>query len=110
MNLRSIVQAVEICGLCLVVAFSCLPAWAQGDLSKVEITTTRLADGIYMLEGAGGNIGVSVGADGVFLVDDQFAPLTEKIVAAVKAVDEGPIRFVLNTHWHGDHTGGSAGK
>ena len=60
MNLRSIVQAVEICGLCLVVAFSCLPAWAQQDFSKIEITTTRLADGIYILEGAGGNIGVSV--------------------------------------------------
>ena len=107
MNLRSIVQAVEICGLCLVVAFSCLPAWAQQDFSKVEITATKVADGIYMFEGAGGNIGVSVGVDGVFLIDDQFAPLTEKIVAAVKAVDEGPIRFVLNTHWHGDHTGGN---
>jgi cyclase len=100
MNLRSI-------ALCVAVATSCLPAWAQGDYSKVEITTTRLANGIYMLEGAGGNIGVSAGADGVFLIDDQFAPLTEKIVAAVKAIDEGPIRFVLNTHWHGDHTGGN---
>lgn len=77
------------------------------DLSKVEVTATRLADGIYMLEGAGGNIGVSVGEDGIFLIDDQFAPLTPKIKAAVSAISPKPIRFVLNTHWHGDHTGGN---
>jgi glyoxylase-like metal-dependent hydrolase (beta-lactamase superfamily II) len=73
----------------------------------VEIKTTDLGSGISMLEGAGGNIGVSAGEDGVFLIDDQYAPLTDKIVAAVKAIDDGPIRFVLNTHWHGDHTGGN---
>ena len=100
MNIRSSVLGVFI-------AVVSVTTWAQQDFSKVEITTTKIADGIYMLEGAGGNIGVSVGVDGVFLVDDQFAPLTEKIVAAVKAVDDGPIRFVLNTHWHGDHTGGN---
>src|ERR671918_320069 len=60
-----------------------------------------------MLEGAGGNIGFSVGSDAAFLVDDQFAPLTERIQAAVAAVTERPVRFVLNTHWHGDHTGGN---
>ena len=93
--------------LCFFVAAASVTAWAQQDFSKVEITTTKVADGIYMLEGAGGNIAVSAGADGVFLIDDQYAPLTDKIRAAVKAVDEGPIRFVLNTHWHGDHTGGN---
>ena len=60
-----------------------------------------------MLTGRGGNIGVSVGEDGVFLVDDQFAPLTPKRKAAIAALSEEPIRFVLNTHWHGDHTGGN---
>jgi glyoxylase-like metal-dependent hydrolase (beta-lactamase superfamily II) len=73
----------------------------------VEITTTKVAEGLYMLEGAGGNIGASVGEDGVFLIDDQYAPLTDKIVAAVRQIDDGPIRFVLNTHWHSDHTGGN---
>ncbi len=100
MNLRSI-------ALCAAVMSVCLPAWAQQDFSKVEITTTKVADGIYMLEGAGGNIGVSAGADGIFLIDDQYAPLTDKIRAAVAAIDKRSIRFVFNTHWHGDHTGGN---
>ena len=60
-----------------------------------------------MLTGAGGNLGLSAGPDGVFLIDDQFAPLTEKILAAVARIDGGPIRFIVNTHWHGDHTGGN---
>lgn len=73
----------------------------------VEIETIPVADNIFMLRGRGGNIGVSVGADGVFLIDDQFAPLTDKILAAVKTLSNQPIRFLLNTHWHGDHTGGN---
>ncbi len=84
-----------------------LPALAQPDPDQVTIETTKVADGVYMLQGAGGNIGVSVGEDGVFLIDDQYAPLTEKIRAAVAAISDQPIRFVLNTHWHGDHTGGN---
>jgi glyoxylase-like metal-dependent hydrolase (beta-lactamase superfamily II) len=93
-------------GLCVAV-LAVAPAAAQQDFSDVEIVTTKVADGIYMLEGRGGNIGVSVGDDGVFLIDDQYAPLTDKIVAAVATLSDRPIRFVLNTHWHGDHTGGN---
>ena len=73
----------------------------------VVIKTIEVRDGIYMLMGAGGNIGVSVGEDGVFLIDDQFAPLTEKIVAAVAKLSDQSIKFLINTHWHYDHTGGN---
>jgi glyoxylase-like metal-dependent hydrolase (beta-lactamase superfamily II) len=83
-------------------------AHAQGqDFDKVTIKTTKVAEGIYMLEGAGGDIGVSVGEDGVILIDDQYAPLTPKIQAAVTAISPKPIKFVVNTHWHGDHVGGN---
>jgi len=82
-------------------------AAAQRDFSPIEIRTEQVADGLYVLFGAGGNIGLSVGEDGAFLVDDQFAPLTEKILAAVAEVTDQPVRWVLNTHWHGDHTGGN---
>src|SRR6266850_253402 len=77
------------------------------DFSKVEIKTTKIADNFYTLEGQGGTIGVLAGPDGVFLVDTQFAPLTGKIVAAVKQISPNPIRFIVNTHVHGDHTGGN---
>lgn len=76
----------------------------QMDFSKVEIKTTKVAGSVYMLEGAGGNIGVSAGADGVLIVDDQFSPLAEKVRAAFKPLSPGPLRFVLNTHFHFDHT------
>ena len=79
----------------------------QRNFDAVHIKTTQVAPGIYMLEGEGGNIGVSAGEDGVFLIDDQFAPLTPKILAAVKAISDKPIRFLMNTHWHGDHVGGN---
>ena len=81
---------------------------AQEDYSKVEIKATKVNGSVYMLEGAGGNIGVSVGPDGILIVDDQFAPLAEKIKAALKTLGDGKLKFILNTHWHGDHTGGNA--
>src|SRR5258705_7856459 len=81
-------------------------AHAQQDFSKVQIKATHVAKNIYMLEGAGGNIGVSVGPDGILIVDDQFAPLAEKISAAIKELNPGKLKFVLNTHYHADHTGG----
>lgn len=83
------------------------PATAQTDWDEVEVKTVKVADGIYMLEGRGGNIGLCTGADGAFLVDDQYAPLTDKIKAAIAEVSENEVKFILNTHWHGDHTGGN---
>lgn len=81
---------------------------AQGpDFSKVEIKTTKVAGNFYTLAGQGGTIGVLAGPEGVLMVDSQFAPLTEKIVAAIRQISTGPIRFVINTHLHGDHTGGN---
>ncbi|HJP94613.1 MAG TPA: MBL fold metallo-hydrolase [Pyrinomonadaceae bacterium] len=79
----------------------------QTDYSKVQIKVTKVSGNVYMLEGLGGNIGVSVGPDGILIVDDQFAPLADKIRAALKGIGEGKLRFILNTHWHGDHTGGN---
>ena len=82
--------------------------WAQQDFSNVQIKATKVSGSVYMLEGSGGNIGVSVGEDGIVIVDDQFAPLAPKIKAALKEITDKPIKFVLNTHFHGDHTGGNA--
>jgi glyoxylase-like metal-dependent hydrolase (beta-lactamase superfamily II) len=94
-----LVFIITIC-LCIV------PTYAQ-DWSKVEIKVIKVAGNVYMLEGAGGNIGVSVGPDGILIVDDQFAPLADKIKAVLKTLGEGKLKFVLNTHYHGDHTGGN---
>ena len=80
----------------------------QPDWSKVQIKSTKVNGNVYLLEGAGGNIGVSVGPDGILIVDDQFAPLADKIRASLKTLGQGKLRFILNTHWHGDHTGGNA--
>jgi glyoxylase-like metal-dependent hydrolase (beta-lactamase superfamily II) len=82
-------------------------SFAQQDFSKVEITATKVSGNVYMLQGAGGNIGVSVGADGILIVDDQFAPLADKIKAALKSLGDGKLKFILNTHWHSDHTDGN---
>ena len=88
-------------------AFAAPLSWAQQDFSQVEIQTIDVAPGIYMLVGAGGNLGLSVGEDGAFLIDDQFAPLSGKIMAAIAELTDAPVEFLVNTHWHGDHTGGN---
>ncbi|MFN0123402.1 MAG: MBL fold metallo-hydrolase [Blastocatellia bacterium] len=84
----------------------------QQDFSKVEMKPTKVAGNVYMLEGSGGNIGVSVGPEGVLIIDDQFAPLADKIRGAFRSLAQGQpdnkLRYVLNTHWHGDHTGSNA--
>jgi cyclase len=82
------------------------PLYAQ-DMSKVEIKAEQLAPGVAVLFGAGGNIGVSYGEDGTILIDDQFAPLTEKIQKAVADLGATPVKYLINTHWHGDHSGGN---
>ncbi len=79
------------------------------DFSKVEIKTTDLGDNVYMLEGQGGNITVAVGKAGIIMVDGQFAPLHDKIKAAISAISNLPIKYLINTHYHGDHTGGNEG-
>jgi glyoxylase-like metal-dependent hydrolase (beta-lactamase superfamily II) len=96
-----------ISGLVCTAALAPAPEARAQDWDAVEIAAQQVAPGVYMLEGRGGNLGVSVGEDGVFLIDDQYAPLTEKIVAAIREISDAPIRFVINTHWHGDHTGGN---
>jgi cyclase len=78
------------------------------DLSKVEMKVTHVAGTVYMLKGAGGNIGASVGEDGIVIVDDQYAPLADKIKSALKGITDKPIRFIINTHYHEDHTSGNA--
>ena len=94
----------------LMAALTGATTWAQGqpDFSKVEIKPTKLANNLTILEGQGGAIGVLTGPDGTFMVDTQFAPLSDKIAAAIKQISPGPIKFVVNTHVHGDHTGGNA--
>jgi glyoxylase-like metal-dependent hydrolase (beta-lactamase superfamily II) len=79
----------------------------QQDFSKVEIKVTKVSGNVYMLEGAGGNIAASIGEDGIVIVDDQFAPLADKIRAALKGITDKPLRFIINTHYHFDHTGGN---
>src|SRR6195952_1108552 len=83
------------------------PAPPPIDFSKVEIKTTDLGDNVYMLEGQGGNITVAVGKTGIIMVDGQFAPLHDKIKAAISAISNLPVKYLINTHYHGDHTGGN---
>ena len=102
-------RTVILCALVAACSFIAPEARPQGrDFSAVQMKATKVAGNVYMLEGLGGNIGVSAGDDGLLIVDDQFAPLADKIRAALKQINPGPLRFVLNTHFHGDHTGSNA--
>jgi len=93
---------------CLLAFILHFTALAQDqNFDTVQIKTNKITESIYMLEGAGGNIGVLTGKDGTVIIDDQFAPLTEKIKAALAKISDQPVRFVINTHYHGDHTGGN---
>src|SRR5438309_2488495 len=94
--------------LIAVVTMVALAAAQDHDFSKVQIKVTKVAGNVYMLQGAGGNIGASVGEDGIVVVDDQYAPLADKIQAALKEITALPVRFIINTHYHEDHTGGNA--
>src|SRR5579859_325126 len=88
--------------------FAAARSHAQGqDFSKVEMKVQKVAGSVYMIQGAGGNIAASVGDDGIVMVDDEFLPLADKIEAALKGITDKPVKVVLNTHWHGDHTGGN---
>jgi len=98
-------RATVVCAVLFAIAVA---AAQDEDLSKVQIKVTKVSGSVYMLQGAGGNIGASVGEDGIVVVDDQYAPLAEKIQAALKGVTDKPVRFIINTHYHGDHTGGNA--
>jgi len=97
---------LRIFAICAAALFAAA-ASAQQDFSKVEIQSEKLADTVYMMTGSGGNLGVSIGEDAVFVIDDQFAPLTPKIQAAIAKLTSKPVKFVLNTHWHFDYTGGN---
>ena len=89
----------------LLVFFFALTVSAQK--KEVTIKVEKLTDHIFMLIGQGGNIGLFIGVDGVYMIDDQFAPLTPKIIAAIKTITDQPVKYLINTHWHGDHTGGN---
>lgn len=91
----------------VILFFSGVQLVAQQDFSKVQIKVQKVSGTVYILEGAGGNIGASVGDDGIVVIDDEFLPLAEKIEAALKGITDKPVKFVINTHWHGDHTGGN---
>jgi cyclase len=98
--MRTLLPAI-LCSLCVA------SVSAQQDFADARVVTEPVAPGIHMLVGPGGNIGVSVGDDGVFLIDDQYAPLTDRVLAALSGITPERVRFVLNTHWHEDHTGGN---
>jgi glyoxylase-like metal-dependent hydrolase (beta-lactamase superfamily II) len=97
----------KLAGVLLLVA--AVPCAAQVNYDTVQVRVVPLTSNVYMLQGAGGNIGLAVGDDAVFVVDDQYAPLTRKILAAIATVTPKPVRFIVNTHWHYDHVGGNEG-
>jgi glyoxylase-like metal-dependent hydrolase (beta-lactamase superfamily II) len=110
MRLATLSRTTTTAGLAVALGLCAARGYTQGqDFSKVEVKAEKVAGTVYVLTGSGGNIGVSIGEDGVVVVDDQFAPLVPKIQAAIRGLTPMPVRFVLNTHWHGDHTGGNEG-
>ena len=100
-------KALGVVFMFLLAGSVAVTAQQQTDYSKVQIKVQKVAGTVYMLEGLGGNIGASVGDDGIVIVDDEFLPLADKIEAALKGIIDKPVKFVINTHWHGDHTGGN---
>ena len=104
MQSSATLKLVALCLACLLLLLA-VPLAAQDE--KVEYIPTPLSDTVTMVKGRGGNVAVSAGEDGVFIIDDQLEPLTEQLLAAIRAIDERPVRFVVNTHYHGDHVGGN---
>ena len=104
---RMVFMSYFAIGLLLLLTLTVIVNDVNAQDENVTINTTKLSNNTYMLKGSGGNIIVSVGQDGVFMVDDQFAPLTEKIKEAISNITDQPVKFVINTHWHSDHTGGN---
>ena len=98
----SAVLGLVVCGLLV-----CPAMGSAQNFDNIQIRTLQVSESIYVLQGSGGNIGVSIGDDGTFIVDDQFAPLTDKIVAAIAELTDNPVDFVVNSHWHYDHTDGN---
>jgi len=98
---------LRLLSILLVLVAGLAPHAVAGHHEDVKITANQVAPGVYMVTGKGGNIGLFIGEDGTFLIDDQFAPLTEKILATIKSVGGEHPRFLINTHYHGDHTGGN---
>lgn len=106
MNMRKLKTYVSVTLMALVV-FAVSTQAQEQNFDDVSVEAVNVAGRIYIISGPGGNIGVSIGEDSTFLVDDLFAPLTEKIIAAIEKVSDKPVGFIINTHWHGDHTGGN---
>jgi glyoxylase-like metal-dependent hydrolase (beta-lactamase superfamily II) len=106
--MRSVFRIAATATFALIAATGTNLAQQQQDFSKIEVTTTDLGHNVYMLQGAGGNVTVAVGTDGVIMVDSQFAPMHDKLKAAIAKLTNLPVKYVINTHYHGDHTGGNA--
>src|SRR5437763_12481862 len=109
-NKEDDMRHIGFAALGLAAALYAAPVMAQGqpDFSKIEVKTTDLGHNTYMLEGAGGNVTIAVGTNGVIMVDAQFAPMHDKLKAAIAKLTNQPVKYLINTHYHGDHTGGNA--
>ena len=108
MSSRRTLSAVTLAALAALLGGAVAVVVAQTDMDKVEIKTEKMGGNVWVMYGRGGNIGLCTGSDGTLLVDDEFAPLSDKILAAAKQVNDQPLRWLVNTHWHGDHAGGNA--